>query len=421
MDDKTMNPMHATLLLAIAVLFASTAVAADAVIDSSTLRGKMLMGYQGWFGAPGDGSRVDRWFHWGRLPDKLTVDMWPDVSELSADELIDTGLRLPDGAPARLYSAYKPATVIRHFSWMKDAGIDGVLLQRFLEEAQDPRYFDFRNQVTHSVMEGCERFGRVFAIEYDMAPKDPEMFKRDWMFLVDELKVTQSGRYLHHKGNPVVCLWGFGFTHRGDTPDAAQAILDWLKHDAPAKYQATVVGGVPAHWRTGGGDAFAGEKWAKVFRSFDVISPWTVGRYHNLPSADRFCRDFIVPDLEETRRLGIDYLPVIWPGFSWRNLHNGPLNQIPRLGGRFYWRQATNAVAAGSVMLKTAMFDEVDEATAMFKLATTKKSLPQGCELVPLDADGVNLPSDWYLRLSGEATRLIRGEIPTTSELPLVP
>ena len=66
-------------------------------------------------------------------------------------------------------------------------------------------------------------------------------------------------------------------------------------------------------------------------------------------------------------------MPVIFPGFSWYNLRqNGqgsPKNQIPRMKGEFLWRQCYNAKAAGAEMLKIAMFDEVNEATAMFKTA----------------------------------------------------
>lgn len=50
-----------------------------------------------------------------------------------------------------------------------------------------------------------------------------------------------------------------------------------------------------------------------------------------------------------------------------------------------------------------AMFDEVDEGTAMFKLAPTRDSVPAGLPLVTLDADGDQLPSDWYLQLARQA------------------
>jgi hypothetical protein len=72
-------------------------------------------------------------------------------------------------------------------------------------------------------------------------------------------------------------------------------------------------------------------------------------------------------------------------------------------------------------MIYNAMFDEVDEGTAMYKIAATINDQPEGVKLVPLDADGINLPNDWYLRLAGAATQMLRGEIPLTSVIPIHP
>lgn len=397
------------------------AAAPPAVVDRETLTGKVLAGYQGWFACPGDGSDVGGWHHWFRSPSKLTVEMWPDVSEFDQNELFDSGLRLPDGSSARLFSSVTSKTVARHFQWMKEAGIDGILLQRFIGEVQDPRFFKFRNQVTSEVMQSAEVSGRVFALEYDMAAAQADQVIADWKFLVDEIKLTESPRYLRHRGKPVLALWGLGFTHREGSAVQAQALVDWLRQDAPERYRATVIGGVPTGWRTGSGDSQPGEAWAKVYRTMDGISPWSVGRFTDDAGADRFRKDFLEPDLAETKRLGVDYLPVVWPGFSWKNLHDGPKNQIPRRGGEFYWRQVFNAASSGAGMLKVAMFDEVDEATAIFKTAANSASAPADAWTLTLDADGQVLPSDWYLRLAGESARLLRKEIPLAEKMPIQP
>jgi hypothetical protein len=85
------------------------------------------------------------------------------------------------------------------------------------------------------------------------------------------------------------------------------------------------------------------------------------------------------------------------------------------------WRQAYNARAAGANVLKIAMFDEVNEGTAMFKLAPHRSDAPQQGFWLTLDADGYNLPSDWYMRLAGEITRIFHGEAPNTPSLPAQP
>jgi hypothetical protein len=103
------------------------------------------------------------------------------------------------------------------------------------------------------------------------------------------------------------------------------------------------------------------------------------------------------------------YMPVVFPGFSWANLKkDAKPNQIPRNGGSFLWRQAYNARQAGATMLKIAMFDEVNEATAVFKIAPARADAPEQGFWLTLDADGMKLPSDWYLRLSGLITRAFR-------------
>ena len=112
-------------------------------------------------------------------------------------------------------------------------------------------------------------------------------------------------------------------------------------------------------------------------------------------------------------------MPVIFPGFSWHNLKPGAKeNQIPRLGGEFLWRQAYNAKMAGATVLKIAMFDEVDEGTAILKAAAHRNQAPEQGYWLTLDADGSELPNDWYLRLAGEITRMFHGDVKPDAALP---
>ena len=159
-----------------------------------------------------------------------------------------------------------------------------------------------------------------------------------------------------------------------------------------------------------------------------MISPWTVGRFRDDAGADRYRTDLLEPDMAEVRRLGIDYMPVVFPGFSWVNLmtfrkeaeqRRATLNSIPRRCGQFYWRQVENTLRAGATMLYGAMFDEVDEGTAMFKIVANPKDLPADPPFVTLDADGCALPSDWYLQLAGKASAMLRGELQPSGKLPL--
>ncbi|MCJ7777759.1 MAG: hypothetical protein MUP16_05545, partial [Sedimentisphaerales bacterium] len=116
-----------------------------------------------------------------------------------------------------------------------------------------------------------------------------------------------------------------------------------------------------------------------------------------------------------------DYLPVMFPGFSWSNLIKDPtkLNQIPRVGGQFLWDQLYADISTvGANMLYVAMFDEVDEGTAIFKI-TNDPPRPGGVDMfVTPDFDGYPLPSDEYLWLVGQACRALRGEITVSPARP---
>lgn len=120
--------------------------------------------------------------------------------------------------------------------------------------------------------------------------------------------------------------------------------------------------------------------------------------------------------LAECRRDGRLWLPVVYPGFGWDNLKRQPpgTSTIPRRGGRFLWEQLHALARMKATSVYVAMFDEVDEGMAIFKVTS---SPPTQARFV--DYDG--LPSDWYLRLVGEGARMLRGRRPITSEIPFVP
>ena len=89
-----------------------------------------------------------------------------------------------------------------------------------------------------------------------------------------------------------------------------------------------------------------------------------------------------------------------------------PVDQIPRLKGRFLWSQMVAAKQAGATMLYVAMFDEMDEGTAIFKVSND----PPAGESKFVTLEG--LPSDTYLWLAGTGGRMIRGEVPATDTPP---
>jgi hypothetical protein len=59
-----------------------------------------------------------------------------------------------------------------------------------------------------------------------------------------------------------------------------------------------------------------------------------------------------------------------------------------------------------------AMFDELNEATSIFKCAEDASMMPTNKWLLPLDADGVHVSADFYLRLVKNGGEMLKGLIP---------
>ncbi|MDR3632564.1 MAG: glycoside hydrolase family 71/99-like protein [Isosphaeraceae bacterium] len=370
-------------------------------VDASALRGKVICGYQGWFRCPGDDTEQG-WVHWSRdssriTPKTLTVEMWPDMTEYTQGEKFPAAeFRSADGRPAYLFSSAHPRTVERHFEWMRDYGIDGVLVQRFTNGLRDPAE---ASRVLGYARDAANRTGRIFAVEYDLsgmrAEGMPERVAADWKWLVDEMKITADPRYLRQDGKPVLAI--FGFYSDRFAAGVAHRMIDFFKDDP--KYRVFLIGGVPWAWRT--------EKdveWARAYRRLDAIKPWNVGNTAKQGGVVRAATRTWADDQAEARRAGMLWMPVLYPGFSWDNLQRRPPGTtiIPRRRGAFFREQFEAAARLGAETAFVAMFDEVDEGTAVFKVTSTP---PQPGHIVTLEG----LPSDTYLKLTGEGTKLIRG------------
>ena len=399
------NIVRCAVLLAVISLAANIAAHAETFSSLST---KHIVGYQGWFSCPRDPVDLG-WFHWFRgkpRPDNLTVDLWPDLAGFAPDELCPTDFKLNSGAPAFVFSSENAKTVRRHFSWMRAYGVDGAAVQRFVSQIDAPTRVARVDLVLHNIRAAAEAEGRGFFVMYDLSgiasDTAVQSVESDWRRLAAE-GLTASPAYMGHRGRPVVGVWGLGIGDRKATPAQALELIRFFKSEA----RVTLLGGVPAYWRTLGDDSRKEPEWSAVYAAFDIISPWTVGRYATPALADKFAKNVLQPDIAEAKRRGQDYMPVVFPGFSWTNLRRGaaPPNQIPRLCGAFYKRQIDNALRAGANMLYTAMFDELDEGTAIMKVTSNSEQMPSTAVAPDANCPGANV---LYLRLAGEAARGLR-------------
>lgn len=374
----------------------------------------VMAGYQGWFAAQGDDSGRG-WYHYdgqcGFAPGCSTIDMWPDMSEYS--KKYQTPFSFADGSKASLYSPYDESTIDLHFKWMKEYGIDGVHMQRFVVEIKSKklgkRHF---NKVLENALKASVKYGRAISIMYDLSgckKEDVAYVEEDFNELQRVFNLfdnVKNPTYLRHNGKPLVTIWGVGFNdNRKYSLADVEELVTKLK--GPTN-KVSVMLGVPYYWRTLGKDTEKNPALHKLIKKCDIIMPWAVGRF-NINSYDS---SIVGEDVKWAKTNGVDYVPLVFPGFSWGNLqkNNTLYNSIPRVKGDFLWKQIAGAKKEGAKSLYVAMFDEIDEGTAIYKVLN-QKNVPlngnHGGKFVGIEND---LQTDYYLWLTGQGARWFHNE-----------
>jgi hypothetical protein len=385
-------------------------------VDTSTLTGKVVCGYQGWFRCEGDGSN-NGWHHYsaGKTfePGHANIELWPDVSELPKEDRVATPFKHADGSTAEVFSSVSQAVVQLHFKWMREYGIDGAFVQRFATTTRDKRYCEPMDQVLAHCQAAAKANGRGLTLMYDLSGIQEggiQLVIDDWKRLQTEKCLDRSdASYFKHHGKPLVALWGLGFNDRAPMLEEWERLISFLRDD-PEFGGCAIMLGVPYYWRTLDHDCIKDPRLRELLGRADIVSPWAVGRFGTPQDAAKRREKYLKPDIAWCAEHKIDYLPVLFPGFSWTNLskargQEAKFDAIPRLGGEFLWSQALAAKQAGAQMLYVAMFDEMDEGTAIFK---TDKHPPVGDSRFLAEPD---LPNDQYLWLTGMLGKLLRGEI----------
>ena len=378
-----------------------------------SIRNLVMAGYQGWFNTPEDGAGLG-WKHFEKekefKPGKCTIDLWPDVSEY--EKTYETAFKLPDETPAKVFSSYDASTTDLHFKWMKQYGIDGVFMQRFVVSIRNQKGKDNYNKILNNAVLSAEKYDRAICLMYDlsgMEAGEEDILIRDWKELCEKHKLVSrnNNHYVYHHGKPLVAVWGIGFNDRRKYGyEQVKKIIDFLKSEG-----CSILVGVPTHWRTLTIDAVSDTRLLELVKQADIVHPWLVGRFDN--NTYEPYRKSIEEDIKWCKANGKDYMPVLFPGFSWHNMKkDAPQNMIPRLGGRFFWQQVKGAVDAGAESLYLAMFDEIDEGTAFFKCTNTP---PVGeSSFITYEGEA----PDHYLWLAGEAAKYLRGEL-RSSRMPV--
>lgn len=446
----------------------------------NTYRGLIMCGYQGWFGTPDDGSQLTKnekcYYHYqehGQFRPGVmrnSIDFWPDMSEYEKKYTVEENetyhsspFILPDGSKAQVYSPYDKSSVMLHFKWMQQYGIDGVFMQRFVGEVcNNPSHKEHFDKVLDNAMEASNTYQRAISVMYDLSGTNKtgwEYMVKDAQAIMDKYNLkdrTKQKFYLYENEKPLLALWGIGFNDSSH-PSAAK-IKEYV---AQLKAQGwSIMLGCPAYWREGGNDATPGVDHGELLsliKSCDAFMPWYVGRYdyNNFSGwADR-----ISQDIKWAKDNKVVYAVHVYPGGSDRNMHpNNALDQETdytgfRYGGKFYWQQLSYDIKAGAEAIYVGMFDEMDEGTAIFKQLNVSKA-PSNVYDGPdywvtyfsngsydiSDAEqsannvtwsrlasslnvrfqGIddNLPTDHYLWLTGQAALMLNKKIAYTAEMP---
>ena len=233
--------------------------------------------------------------------------------------------------------------------------------------------------------------------------------------LVDQ-KVTADPRYLHTQGLPVAQIWGFYWQnqHNHMSAEVAEKLIAFFKQPGP--YAAFLAGGGDWDWRRN-----PDKDWQAFFRKFGAYSPWNVGNTSTGSDGDRRARDRLLDrrqarDATRTARLNV--LPVVYPGFSWDNLQQKPpgTTNIPRRGGKFLWEQLHTLSTLGVDSIYVAMFDEIDEGTAIFKVTNEPPTQGHFVGYEGLPSDSVAAPTS-----CGEGGQLLKNHLPVPAGIPIKP
>ena len=384
----------------------------DAGAASSDIVGKITVGYQGWFNAAGDGSGISPpWWHW--TPDRNTptaadiaIRSWPDMSEYT--QAYATGFaNLNSGAAAKLYSDWDAATIDTQVAWMQTVGIDTIALQRF-GDFRGPG--QARDVVASHVRDASQAHGRKFYVMYDISgwtTFDTDL-PADWtQHITGELHLTDSPAYARQGGKPVIAIWGVGYNGHPGTPQTTLQVIQWFQSQG-----IYVIGGVGNDWRTADGTRWSQAGFGQVFDALDAISPWMVGVIGDVAGSDANRTTYNEGDVAYQHAHGKQYQPCVLPG---------DLSGHQRVHGDFMWHQLYNMIQIGSDGLYISMYDEFNEGNQIAKTAATSASIPAGSTFVTLDEDGTKCSADYYLRLTGDGGRMLKGAIALTATRPTSP
>jgi hypothetical protein len=361
--------------------------------DSSTLVGRAMAGYQGWFRCPND---LDDggWSHWDKNDAEPftnaqvytypgVTSQWPDVSYYPASAQVGTKcvadqVRTGSGQQGYVFSSVNPDVVQQHFTWMQQYNIDGIFLQRFLGNNGIPGAYP--EWVLANIRKSASSTGRIWAIEYDVSElSDPYMastIEADWKWLHDSAHILQDSNYAHNNGKPVVFVWGLSLRPNISVA-SADSLINFLKND-PVYGGNYVIGGIGNNWQS------LLPTWQEHYQRYNGLLVWQPQNNAN--------------DHATFASWGVDWYPHIWID-----------HQTPGTG---FWGNLYNASAAGADRLFLGMFDEYNEGTAVSPMSDDPPISS------PVFETNQGKSPFWWLQLAKEGKAMMLKQTPLTPTMP---
>lgn len=488
---------------------------------SQDMKGKVVTGYQGWFSTPGNNfSTLTTWRHWGgqhpnntnhlfrqpmykyklnKTPHRgISFDLFPDMSEYSQNgaTLADAGFKDKSNNQVYLFDSADPEVTKLHLKWMRDNNIDVAALQRFAVDLQDVNVKSHMDAVLKNFFDHVNSYGRKFYIMYDISSLSQQcnggycwkhVIENDFnaIYNLYQNKITNPNLYAHEtnkngESKPVICLWGLGVSGRIGTNTDYIQIIEWFKNKG-----FYVIGGLDQYFYDT--NRPNQENKHQAYKELDMISPWYVNSFaDNGNEIKNFYSNQVLNGLNFCKQAndykGIDFMPVVFPGFSWYNLYGNRFSeegknyinsisttlkntfiddyynnyvlkyddyenpQLPtpnytgvdnnklnsksyrdRNQGNLLWKQISEVKklfddnTGQKPAIYFAMFDEYDESTAIAKAANNENDLPEMHKNIGNDLRFLSyrgVSKDFYLRLVNHSNDVLNGNKCNQTQIP---
>jgi hypothetical protein len=363
------------------------------------------------------------WFSGAPSQSTEVFDTWPDLSEFSAGEVATVpNFKYPDGSPATLYSGQNASAVLHHFQWMQQEGIDGIWLSEFITHTPlaggtNAGDWPYVQRILNNARAAATSTGRTWAFLYDTSGASTSAVvnatEQQWKNMVDQ-GYTSDPRYLHQNGLPAVMLYGFFYNdtnHVIGNPAIGNALIQFFH--TPGKYQAYLVGSGQWYWAQAGSTS---TDFQNMLFTLDAYVPWNVG--HTTKTTDGTIKAQTgtwASDKAAFESHGVKFIPLVYPGTD----NAGPprATQVaPHRQGKFYWEQFVTASQLGtSDAIFVAMYDELNEATAIMPVTNTPPVQ------TPPFYTYEGYPAHWYEQLTYAGEYYLKNNLPVPATIPLSP